>query len=179
MKFILEAQVLNPYRSHRPLGFYNLIKGHSGTDILYHFEELPSPVSGKVANVTKQVEMGNCIYIEDTELGNIHVFAHMDSIHVKTGDHVTRGQILGITGNSGSKTTAAHLHYEVITFRKNAASPYNALFSPVMTRSLNGYIGWNVDPIKYIRMLYTKYKLDKEGNAPVVPLPPERPLVHK
>lgn len=167
MKYILQSQVINPFKSKVPRGFYHWLKGHSGVDLNYHFEALPSPVSGKISNVTKQVEMGNVIYLDDVELGAIHVFAHMDKVHVKAGDHVTRGQILGITGNSGSKTTNPHTHYELITFRKpdkKNPTPYDKLFNPIMTRSLNGYVGWNIDPIGYIRTLYGKYRLDIKGN---------------
>lgn len=166
MKHLLEAQILNPFRSHKPLGFYNLIKGHSGVDLNYHFEELPSPVSGKIEKILKQNEMGNTIYLDDLEQGNIHVFSHMNRIDVKAGDHIQRGQILGQTGNTGSKTTAPHLHYEVITFKKpdpKNPTPYDSLFSSVMTRSLAGYIGWNIDPVKYVRTLYGKYQLNIEG----------------
>ena len=167
MKYILEAQVLNPFRSNKPKGFYNLLKGHTGVDLNYHFEELPCPVSGKIVGVTKQLEMGNVIYLDDVERGNIHVFAHMERIDVKVGDHVIRGQILGKTGNTGAKTTAPHLHYEVITFRrpdKKNPSVYDVLFNPIMTRALNGFVGWNIDPVQYDRILYGKYRLDLEGN---------------
>ncbi len=174
MKYILEAQVLNQFRSHRPLGFYNLIKGHTGVDLNYHFEDLPSPVSGKIIHVAAmggdqlaQVEMGNVIYLDDQEMGNIHVFAHMSKINVRIGDHVILGQILGTTGNTGSKTTAPHLHYEVITFHKpdkNKPTAYDSLFNPIMSRSLDTFVGWNIDPVQYIRTLYGKYHLDIEGN---------------
>lgn len=182
MKFILDAQVLNKFRSHTPWGFYNLIKGHTGCDLAYHFEPLPSPISGKVAAVTKQTEMGNCIYIDDVEMGNIHVFAHMDVINVKTGDQVQRGQILGVTGNTGTKSTAPHCHYEVITFKKpdkKNPTPYDDLFSSVMIRSLEGFNGWNIDSVAYVRTLYGKYRLDATGAPLPPPLPPERPINHK
>lgn len=159
MKYILEAQVINPYRSKTPRGFYNPLKGHSGVDLNYNFEELPSPVSGKISKVLVQNEMGNVIYLDDAEHGNIHVFAHMSKINVKPGDHVMRNQILGITGNSGAKTTGCHLHYELLTFKKP-----ERILDRVMTRSLAGFVGWNIDPLQYVRDLYGKYKLDNHGN---------------
>ena len=36
----------------------------------------------------------------------------MSRIVVRRGQHITRGQIIGYTGNSGN-TTGYHLHYEV------------------------------------------------------------------
>lgn len=116
MKTIFGAVIWNPYRSKRPRGFYNLLRGHSGVDLNYVFEELPSPVSGKIDKITKQPEMGNVIYLSDIEQGAIHVFAHMSKINVDVGQHIKVGDVLGVTGNSGSRTTSPHLHYEVITF---------------------------------------------------------------
>lgn len=167
MKYLLTAQLLNAFRSNKPKGFYNILKGHTGVDLNYHFEELPAPVSGKIIAVARGVEMGDCIYLDDVELGNIHVFAHMDKIYVRPGDQVLRGQVMGITGNSGSKTTQPHLHYEVITFRKpdkKNPTPYDSLFNSIMSRSLNGFVGWNISPLDYLRVLYGKYRLDKYGN---------------
>lgn len=159
MKYILEAQVLNKFRSTKPRGFYSVLLGHTGVDLNYHFEQLPSPVSGTIEVITRQNEMGNCIYLKDLENGNIHVFAHMDSIRVKKGDKITRNQILGVTGNTGRKSTAAHLHYEIITFNKPAS-----FIERLKVRKLNGYVGWNLDPVQYDRELYGKYRLNLEGN---------------
>ncbi len=157
-KHILEAIVLNGFRSHRPWGFYNLIKGHTGVDYKFIFEPLPSPVTGEVVNITLQPEMGNCIYIKGQEEGNILVFAHLSHVNVKVGDKVNRGDIIAITGNSGSKSTAPHLHFEIITFKRPVR-----LIEQVMTRSLENYVGWNIDPDYYLRMLYGKYGINLAG----------------
>lgn len=162
MKHILNAVVWNPYRSKRPLGFYNLIKGHTGCDLNFVFEPLVSPVSGIVKSIVFQPEMGQVIYLQDIELQNIHVFAHMSKVDVKVNQEIKREDVLGITGNTGAKSTQAHLHYEVLTFRKpdkKNPSIYDSLFNPIMTRNLEGFSGYNIDPIKYLSTLYGKYQI--------------------
>jgi len=160
MKTILRAQVLNPYRSKVPKGFYSALKGHTGTDLNYKYEDLPSPITGKVLRVaqgaTKQIEMGNVLYIEDA-YGNVHVFAHLDKIFKELGDKVTRGEIIAKTGNSGSRTTSPHLHYEIVT-----GKPIN-LIDRIMTRKELPFKGYNTDPLLYLKNLYFKYNVDLDG----------------
>jgi murein DD-endopeptidase MepM/ murein hydrolase activator NlpD len=158
MKYILTAQVLNPYR--RKYKWYDRVKGHSGVDLNFFNENLPSPVSGKIELIAKQKEMGTVIYLADKEHGNIHVFAHMGSVDVEMGQHVVRNQFLGRTGNTGSVTSGPHLHYEIISFKKP-----EKLIDQVMTRTLQGFKGWNVDPLAYIKNLYNRYDIDVEGKT--------------
>lgn len=158
MKTILRATIVNNYRSQTPRGFYSRIKGHTGTDFRYQFEELPSPVSGKVIFTAHQSEMGNVMYVEDS-LGSIHVFAHLSEFVKKLGDKVTRNEIIAKTGNSGSKTTSPHLHYEIITNR-----PYRKIPDSLMSRSLGGFKGYNTNPVQYLKDLYFKYHVDLDGN---------------
>lgn len=53
---------------------------------------------------------GNHVKIK-MDNGHAYLFAHMSKPAVKTGDRVTQGQALGLSGNSG-KTTGPHLHLE-------------------------------------------------------------------
>lgn len=154
---ILLAKVINPYRSMSPKGFYNKLKGHTGTDMLFNFTEVHSPVTGTVKLCTTQNEMGKCAYIEDS-LGNIHVFGHLDSFKVKAGQAIRRNDVIGVSGNTGLRTTNPHLHYEIIT-----KYPIN-LIDRIMTRKLQSWQGYNTDPIIYLEKLYDKYNLDLAGN---------------
>jgi murein DD-endopeptidase MepM/ murein hydrolase activator NlpD len=39
-------------------------------------------------------------------------FGHLQKIMVKAGDHITRGQLIGLMGDTGT-STGTHLHYEI------------------------------------------------------------------
>lgn len=149
---ILEAQIMNPYRSKRPKGFYHPIKGHTGADLRYKFQPIESPITGKVVGKAQQSEMGWTLYIEDIKK-SIHVFSHLKEYKVSLNDQVIRGQTIAMSGNTGGKTTAPHLHYEIITLAPTS------LFNRIMTRNLMGFKGYNTDPLQYLKALYKEYNV--------------------
>lgn len=53
-------------------------------------------------------------------------FAHMNKVYVKAGDIVKKGQIIGLSGNSG-RSSGPHLHYE-IRFGNQVLNPKNFIF---------------------------------------------------
>ena len=70
--------------------------------------ELPRPASPSAADTH-----GNYVIIEVNDRLFVH-YAHLqrDSVAVKTGQAVRRGQIIGRLGNSGN-TNGAHLHFNI------------------------------------------------------------------
>ena len=50
-------------------------------------------------------------------------YGHLSKIMVRKGQHVKRGQIIGLTGNTG-KSTSPHIHYEVMVDGK-PENPFN------------------------------------------------------
>lgn len=66
---------------------------------------------GKVVFAGKNGGFGNFVKINHGN-GYTTSFAHMDNYHVKKGNIVTRGQVIGLVGNSG-RSTGSHLHYEI------------------------------------------------------------------
>lgn len=54
---------------------------------------------------------GNVAFIKDKN-GYGHLYAHLDSVNVKKGQHVKKGQVIGTQGSTG-KVTGSHLHYEI------------------------------------------------------------------
>ena len=56
-------------------------------------------------------------------------YAHLHTIKVKKGEKVKRGQEIGTMGNTG-KSTAPHLHYEVIKNNKTV-NPINFFYNDI------------------------------------------------
>lgn len=70
--------------------------------------ELPPPASPSAAN-----SYGNYVIVRAGDATFVH-YAHLqrNSVAVKTGDAVRRGQVIGRLGNSGN-TNGAHLHFNI------------------------------------------------------------------
>lgn len=72
------------------------------------------PTSGKKAVPINLETVGGNYVILDLGGGNFAFYAHLqpNTIRVKVGDHVKRGQTLALLGNSGN-SDAPHLHFHV------------------------------------------------------------------
>lgn len=137
--------ISNAFRAKTPKGFYDLIKGHTGIDLLMPVgTPLSLPVFAKVVQNLKQKEMGNTLYLRVGD--EILVFAHLSEVLVGPAEGIAPGTIFAKSGNTGSKTTAPHLHFEVL-----APKPDPGL--EMMTRLLGGFKGYNIDPAKYLNSL--------------------------
>lgn len=92
---------------------------HKGVDIqTKHEAVLATETGGKVTAVNENVQTpgGKSVQIEySREDGNRYEvnYLHLDSIQVKVGDTVRAGQQVGVTGNTGTRTTGEHLHIGV------------------------------------------------------------------
>lgn len=73
-------------------------------------------VKATVTGLVKHVEFSFSGYgkhiILKSELGFEILFAHLDSILVRKGEHIKKGEVIGAIGSSG-KSTNPHLHYEI------------------------------------------------------------------
>ena len=108
--------------------FYKVTKFHGGIDF-------SGPVGlgiyatgdGVVVKVEKNKSgYGNNVVI-DHGYGYKTRYAHLHTIKVKKGEKVKRGQEFGLLGNTG-KSTAPHLHYEVIKNNKTV-NPINFFYN--------------------------------------------------
>lgn len=147
MKTAFEFPVLNPFKSKVPKGFYDPIKGHSGIDVgCPSGTPIKLPVETQVLDIKQQKEMGLVLYLAWKQY--VLVFAHLSMAHGPAGTKFPPGTELGTTGNSGSKTTAPHLHFECIS--KTPDPRYKE-----MTRTLGEFKGFNVDPLDVLEEMKT------------------------
>ena len=90
----------------------NVKRFHHGCDFSVKIgTSVYAPADGVIKRAYYLGGFGNHIKI-DHGGGYSTIFAHLSKIKVKSGQKVKRGDIIGLTGNSG-RSTAPHLHYEV------------------------------------------------------------------
>ena len=110
--------------------FYKVTKFHNGID--FSGPEgigIYASGDGTVIKVERNKSgYGNNIVI-DHGYGYKTRYAHLKDIKVKKGSKVKRGQEIGTMGNTG-KSTAPHLHYEVLKNDK-AVNPINFFFNDI------------------------------------------------
>lgn len=92
---------------------------HKGIDIqAKHDNVLATEDKGKVTQVNNNPNTagGLSVTVEYNRNDGSKfqcTYMHLSSIAVKTGDTVNAGQRLGVTGNTGTRTTGEHLHFGV------------------------------------------------------------------
>jgi murein DD-endopeptidase MepM/ murein hydrolase activator NlpD len=96
------------------------------------YDKAGEQVPGTPAKGITPENIGGNMVVIDIGAGNFAFFAHLKpgSLKVKLGDHVKRGQIIALLGNTGN-SDAPHLHFHVM----DGASPLDANGLPfVLTR---------------------------------------------
>ena len=103
---------LNSSFGYRKDPIDNVTRFHQGQDITVKTgTPIHAPADGIVKRAYYAGGFGNHIKL-DHENGYTTLFAHLSKIKVKHGQKVSRGEIIGLTGNTG-RSTAPHLHYEI------------------------------------------------------------------
>lgn len=92
--------ILKIKRMHEGMDFY----ARTGTEVY-------ATAHGKVASCRFSKSFGNVIEIDHGN-GLLTLYAHLSAFKIKKGDKVTRGQVIGLVGNTGL-SKGPHLHYEV------------------------------------------------------------------
>ncbi len=93
-------------------------------------ENVPQ-IKARAVPITLETIAGNYVML-DIGGGRFALYAHFQpqSLKVKVGDKVKRGQVLGLVGNSGN-SDLPHLHFHIV----NAASPLAAEGVPYVFKS--------------------------------------------
>ena len=89
------------------------VKGHTGVDLSASVgTPIRAAASGVIVKASYYSGYGRYIKIKHAASINT-AYGHLSRIVVRNGQHVSQGQIIGYTGNSGY-STGPHLHYEVM-----------------------------------------------------------------
>lgn len=105
---------------------YKTTKFHSGMDFSANpGTDVYATGNGTVVSAGWETAYGNTIEINHG-FGYRTRYAHLQSIKVKVGQKVVRGEVIGGVGSSG-KSTGPHLHYEVVV-KGEKVNPVNYYF---------------------------------------------------
>jgi murein DD-endopeptidase MepM/ murein hydrolase activator NlpD len=93
---------------------YKIAKMHTGLDFTADIgTEIYATGDGTIEAVDSKLSGYGHHVIVQHGYGYETLYAHMSQVLVRPGEKVTRGQIIGYVGNTGT-STGPHLHYEVI-----------------------------------------------------------------
>ena len=89
--------------------------------------------------VTKSdnTDYGNRVYIKHSD-GFISMYAHLDTIDVKVGQELIKGDSIGDIGSTGYSPNGAHLHYSLFAPETVGLYARNTI-DPAYYLELNGY----------------------------------------
>ena len=91
-------------------------KLHAGIDVANRASNVPivASASGTVIRSNYSSSYGNVVYVLHRIDGKVFttLYAHMEARHVSAGQSVSKGQQIGIMGNTG-RSTGKHLHFEI------------------------------------------------------------------
>jgi len=119
--------------------FYKAYVYHEGLDLIVaRGTPVLAAADGTVVSAVSRKSTGNTVCISHAG-GYETVYAHLESMNVRTGQRVKAGQRIGAVGMSG-QAFAPHLHYEV---RLDGAGK-----DPV------GFFFASLSPTDYVNMLY-------------------------
>ena len=119
---------------------YGVPRFHYGVDFTAPTgTEVFATGNGTVSSAGWQQGFGNTIRI-DHGYGYVTLYAHLSRINVKVGQQVSRGEVIGLVGNTG-RSFGAHLHYEV-HYQGVPQNPENFFFLDMSPEEYDLMIQW-------------------------------------
>ena len=108
----VEGGYLNSSYGYRKDPIDGVRRLHQGQDITVSTgAPIYAPAEGVVKRAYYVGGFGNHIKLNHSH-GYSTIYAHLSKLYVKHGQKVKRGDVIGLTGNTG-RSTAPHLHYEI------------------------------------------------------------------
>jgi hypothetical protein len=111
---------------------YLYYDGHNGWDLALYYENIMASADGvvRIAGIDSVNPCFGTNIVIDHPNGMSTRYAHLSQIYVPVGASVTRGQVIGQSGNTGC-STGAHLHFGVyITSSWTAIDPFGWTGAP-------------------------------------------------
>lgn len=155
----LEENLITQYFGNTPFATKNPQvyggMGHNGIDLAASVgTSIKSSAEGKVVGTgdtdkaCNGASYGKWILIEHPN--NLStLYSHLSLIKAKTGDIVTRGQLIGYTGNTGY-TTGPHLHFAVYAAKAVKVSTMQSkVCGTIMTLPIAPFKGY-LNPLSYL-----------------------------
>ena len=112
-----EAIILSPYRSYNGANNRPRQARHAGVDF---GSQMGAPVLAAAVGVVSRVinwppGCGNGVVIEHPGFKRWTAYCHMQSLTVRQGQTVARGEQIGLVGTSGNAVNIPHVHLELCT----------------------------------------------------------------
>lgn len=105
------------------MGFYGK---HLGTDYATGVNTpVYAPCNAVVSAVGSSVSVGTFIELKESGNGQIHRLFHLNQEFVSTGQQLSEGQLIAMSGQTGTNITGPHLHWDV----RRAGTAWNAGFA--------------------------------------------------
>ena len=109
----VHAEVTSSFSRSRFHPILQIFRAHKGVDLGAPMgTHIQAPAAGTVVSAGWNIGYGLVIQVAHTG-GVVTRYAHCRTALVKAGDHVEKGQVIGLVGASGL-ATAPHLHFEVL-----------------------------------------------------------------
>ena len=91
---------------------YHDIRHHDGVDLRAYFVPVLSPFAGVIYKTLELGAYGKQVFITHED-GSMSHCAHLSQILVVKNQQVEEGQQIAVSGNTGTLTTAPHLHFGI------------------------------------------------------------------